>query len=283
VIDLHSHTTESDGTLTPRELIAAAVAAHLEALAITDHDTFAGYDAAVRLAAAARIELICGIELSVKWRGQTVHLLGYFLDGAPHGFRTWVLQALEAREERNRRLEQSLNDHGIAITLEEVHRLAGPLAGRPHFAALMIQKGYAANTQEAFDKYLGEHAPCYVPRDEPAFVEAVGQIARHGGISSLAHPGRTFANRDTFEEHVREMRGNGLHAIEVWHSDHSDEDSRFYEALAGRYGLRVTGGSDFHGANKPSIALGTGRDGRLNVPRSVLDRLRASASWPSAL
>lgn len=248
----------------------------LEALAITDHDTFAGYDAAVSLAAAVQLDLVCGIELSVKWSGRTVHLLGYFLNGgAPEGFRTWVLAALEAREDRNRRLEQALRERGVDVTLEEVHRLAGPLAGRPHFAALMIQKGYVKNAQEAFDRYLGEDAPCYVSRDEPAFAEAARQIAEHGGISSLAHPGRTFSDRDATAGYVREMCGQGLRAIEVWHSDHSEGDARFYQALAESCGLGVTGGSDFHGANKPSISLGTGRDGRLNIPHTVLDRLRA--------
>jgi 3',5'-nucleoside bisphosphate phosphatase len=275
LIDLHSHTTESDGTFTPAELIEAATAARLEALAITDHDTFAGYDAAVPLAAAAGLELICGIELSVKWQGHTVHLLAYFLNGgAPEAFRQWVSAMLDSREDRNRRLESALQAHGVDITLEEVHRRAGPLAGRPHFAALLIEKGYATSIQHAFDAYLGENAPFYVSRDEPNFTEAARQVRQHGGISSVAHPGRTWTRREAAAEHIGAMRSSGLHAIEVWHSDHSPEDMRFYESLAVDHGLGVTGGSDFHGANKPTIALGTGREGRLNVPRDVLDRLQ---------
>lgn len=276
MIDLHSHTTESDGTLTPFELIQAATAARLEALAITDHDTFAGYDAAVPLAAAVGLELICGIELSVKWQGHTVHLLAYFLNGgAPEGFRSWVTGMLEAREDRNRRLVRELRAHGVDITLEEVHQRAGSLAGRPHFAALMVEKGYATSMQQVFDEYLAEGASCHVSRDEPQFTAAADHIRRHGGISSVAHPGRTWSRPDTAAEHIGAMRLSGLHAIEVWHSDHSPEMTQFYEALAQRHGLGVTGGSDFHGATKPSIHLGTGRDGRLHVTRDVLERLRA--------
>ena len=276
MIDLHSHTSASDGTLSPAELIEAAAAAQLEALAITDHDTFSGYDAAVPLAAEAGIELICGIELSVKWRGRSVHLLGYFFDGgAPEGFRAWATAMLEAREDRNRRLARELQAHGVGITLEEVHERSGPLAARPHFASLLLEKGYVATLQQAFDEYLGEGAKCYVPRDEPQFDEAARRIAEHGGISSVAHPGRTWSRAEVAASQLRSMLPYGLDAIEAWHSDHSPETMEFYKSLARTLGIGVSGGSDFHGANKPSIRLGTGRDGKLSVPREVLEDLRA--------
>jgi len=274
LIDLHSHTTESDGTLTPAQLVQAARAANLEALAITDHDTFAGYDAAAPFAAEAGLDLVCGIELSVKWNGQSVHLLGYFLDGAPQKFRRWVAEMLEGREDRNRRLVRALRTHGIDITLEEVHRRAGPLAGRPHFAALLLEKGYVSNLQQAFDDYLAEGASCYVQRDEPQFTDAVRWIREHDGISSVAHPGRTWMGREAAAAQIAKMQPLGLQAIEVWHSDHSFEDMQFFGSLAEAHRMGATGGSDFHGTNKPSVTLGTGREGRLNISREVLDCLR---------
>lgn len=279
MIDLHTHTTASDGTLSPTELVQAAVQANLEALAITDHDTFSGYDEAVPHALGAGLDLVCGIEMSVKLRGRSVHLLGYFVDGGtPAGFRKWISTLLESREERNRRLVEALQAQGFKISMEEVRQRAASLAGRPHFAALLVEKGYAANLQHAFDAYLGEGSACYVPRDEPGFADAVHRITSAGGIASIAHPGRISRDSKAMESCLCEMRGLGLQAIEVWHSDHSPLEMQFYEALAARLSLGVTGGSDFHGANKPGITLGKGRDGRLNVPRSVLDRLRALAN-----
>jgi predicted metal-dependent phosphoesterase TrpH len=275
VIDLHTHTLESDGSFTPEALVAAAAEIHLEALAITDHDTFAGYDQGVCLARELGLDLVCGIELSTKFGGRSVHLLGYFLGSGPsEDFRRWILALQDSRHLRNRQLVERLQSQGIEITLEEVYERGRKLPGRPHFAALLLEKGYVSSLQQAFDKYLDEAASCYIARQEPTLAEGVERIAAGGGLASLAHPLRLSRDTQTLEEHAAEMCGMGLRGIEAYHSDHSASDIFLFESIAERLGLAVTGGSDFHGAMKPKVALGTGMDGRLNVPRSVLDRLR---------
>jgi 3',5'-nucleoside bisphosphate phosphatase len=278
VIDLHSHTTASDGTYSPAELIDSALAAKLDALAITDHDTFAGYDEALAYARAAGLRLVCGIEMSTKLlqpSRKTVHLLGYFLNGGPTpAFLEWIQGIQAARRDRNRRLAIRLQSMGIDVRIEEVEALGKTMAGRPHFARLLVQKGYVANHREAFDKYLDESAPGYVDRDEPSLEEAISRIAEGGGISSLAHPIRLGKrNHDDEERLIARMRDSGLQAIEAFHSDHAAADAERYVALSRKYGLKVTGGSDFHGENKPNVSLGRGVNGNLNVPMSVLDEL----------
>src|ERR1700685_1077630 len=191
MIDLHSHTDQSDGSLSARELVAGAAEAKLEALAITDHDTFAGYDLAVPYAAEAGLDLVCGIELSTKYGRQSVHLLGYFLhDGPTEEFRAWITALQRSRHSRNQQLVDLLRSKGFEITLEEVYRRGGNLPGRPHFAAILVEKGYVPTVQGAFDDYLDASASCYVQRDEPAFAEGVERIAAARGLPSLAHPGR---------------------------------------------------------------------------------------------
>jgi predicted metal-dependent phosphoesterase TrpH len=275
MIDLHSHTNQSDGSFSAPELVGAAVQAGLEALAITDHDTFAGYDLAVPHAAEAGLDLVCGIELSTKYHGQSVHLLGYFLHGGPPPeFRAWITALQTGRHLRNRQLVDLLRSKGFEITLEEVYRRGGNLPGRPHFAALLVEKGYVPTLQKAFDDYLDASASCYVQRDEPAFAEGVTRIAAAAGLPSLPHPGRVSKEPRQLEEIVLDMRNLGLQGIEAYHSDHTDQDIECYLALAQRLSLAVSGGSDFHGSTKPGVSLGTGIQGKLNVPREVLLRLR---------
>jgi 3',5'-nucleoside bisphosphate phosphatase len=274
LIDLHTHTDESDGTYTPAQLIDEAVASRLEALGITDHDTLAGYDAALPLARAAGLDLVCGIELSTKLRGRSVHLLGYFLHQPPsQAFRDWLREMQLSRRDRNVRLAAKLRSMGMDVSIEEVEARGKSLAGRPHFAQVMVEKGYVADTREAFDDYLDESAKAYVDRLEPSFKEGVKKILDGGGMPSLPHPIRVPKNGEHFESLMGEMLDAGLPAIEVYHSDHSPDDVRFFQEQAERHKLAITGGSDFHGAIKPHIKLGTGA-GNLCVPREVLDRLR---------
>jgi 3',5'-nucleoside bisphosphate phosphatase len=273
MIDLHSHTNESDGTYTPAELIESAVALRLDALAITDHDTLAGYRIAEPLAKALGLPLICGIELSTKVyapQRKTVHLLGYFCSAPPsRAFQDWLGDMQAARRDRNRRLAQKLQSMGVDIRIEEVEALGRSLAGRPHFARLMVQKGYVPNSTEAFRLYLDESAPGYVDREEPTLAEGIRRIKEAGGVTSLAHPIR-LGKQDLLEEEdlIAEFASMGLDAIEAYHSDHDPEDVRRYLSYSRTYGLRVTGGSDFHGGNKPSVRLG-----QANVPTSLLNAL----------
>jgi hypothetical protein len=281
MIDLHSHTIESDGTYTPWELVEAAAGIGLEALGITDHDTFAGYEQAEPVARERGLDLVCGIELSTRaplGRGRkTVHLLAYFLGGGPSaGFREWVASLLASRRERNIRLIRSLNQHGIEISLGEVETLGRTLTGRPHFARVLMKKGYVGSTEEAFRRYLAESAPSYVERDSPAIADAIREVAAGGGVSVLAHPVRLgFRRHEEEERFIAGLKEKGLRGIEVWHSDHNAADTARYLGMAGRLGLLRTGGTDFHGGNKPGVALGTGRGGNVHVARDVLDELRA--------
>ncbi len=275
MIDLHSHTNESDGTCSPAQLIGEAVSAGVDILGITDHDTFAGYDAAVPLAREAGVELVCGIELSTKLHGRSVHLLGYFLGaGELTEFREWVLEMQASRRERNVRLAARLRELGFDITVEEAEARGRGMTGRPHFAQIMVEKGYVKNLRQAFDDYLDESAIGYVYRREPQFAEGVERIRRSGGIASLAHPIRVHGDVPSL---MPELCDAGLNALEAYHSDHGPAETKLYLELARKYGMRVTGGSDFHGEVKPGVRLGTGCAGNLRIPADLLDQLRKPA------
>ena len=191
LIDLHSHTNESDGSLAPSKLIEDAVRGGVTVLAITDHDTLTGYDLALPAALAAGLDLLCGIELSTKLRGHSTHLLGYFpAAGALAEFREWVRGQQRARKDRNIRLVARLRELGFDITIEEAEARGRGMNGRPHFAAILLEKGYVRDYRQAFDDYLDESAQAYVYRQEPTFAEGVATIREAGGIASLAHPTR---------------------------------------------------------------------------------------------
>ncbi|HEX3748709.1 MAG TPA: PHP domain-containing protein [Bryobacteraceae bacterium] len=272
MIDLHSHTNQSDGSCSPAELVEEAVRAGVTILGITDHDTFAGYDDALSAAAPAGLELVCGIELSTKLHGHSVHLLGYFFGpGGLAEFRRWVLELQAARRERNVRLAERLRELGFDITIEEAEARGRGMTGRPHFAQIMVEKGYVRGIRQAFDEYLDESAKGYVYRQEPQFAEGVQHIRDAGGIASLAHPIRVNGDVPAL---MPELREAGLNAIEAYHSDHDAEHTARYLALAEQYGMRVTGGSDFHGDVKPGVKLGSGYHGNLHVPDDLLTRLR---------
>ena len=231
-----------------------------------------GYDQAKPVAAAAGVELICGIELSTKLHGHSVHLLGYFLNGqSMDEFRGWVTGQQAARRDRNVRLAARLQELGFAVTLEEAESRGKGMTGRPHFAQIMVEKGYVSNIRQAFDLYLDESAKGYVFREEPKFAEGVARIRTAGGIASLAHPVRVKGDVPAL---LPELCESGLNAIEAYHSDHTAADVELYLGLACRYGLRVTGGSDYHGAVKPGVTLGRGA-GNLAIPDDLVEKLRA--------
>ncbi|HLN04044.1 MAG TPA: PHP domain-containing protein [Bryobacteraceae bacterium] len=282
MIDLHSHTNESDGTYSAAELVDAAMSARLDALAVTDHDTLAGYDLAEPLARAAGLDLVCGIEISTRFHGRSVHLLGYFVNQPPAAeFREWLGELQSSRRDRNQRLIKRLRSLGVDISLEEVVAKGRSMTGRPHFARVLVEKGYVTTIDQAFEDYLDESAKGYVQRREVPMHEGIERVLAGGGIPSLAHPirvGRRVGGAhdgDELDKWVGEMRDMGLRALEAFHSDHRPQDVQRYLDLARRLDLAVTGGSDFHGANKPRIELGRGYEGNLSIPRSVLDNLRA--------
>jgi len=264
--------------------VEAAASVGLEALAITDHDTLAGYDRAEPVARAMNYDLICGIEISTKFHARSVHLLGYFFHDPPtQEFRDWLLGLQRSRRDRNLRLIERLRSFNIDISIEEVEAKGRSLAGRPHFARVLIEKGYVKTTEQAFREYLDESAKGYVERQEVPLHEGISRVLAAGGVPSLAHPIRVSRQlergardgHDELGDTVAEMSEMGLRAIEAYHSDHRPEDVARYLELARRFKLAVTGGSDFHGANKARVELGLGVDGNLSVPKSVLDDLRA--------
>jgi len=286
LIDLHIHSTASDGTLSPTQIVEEAKALGLEAVALTDHDTLAGYYEAKPTADRLGVELVCAIELSTKLiqpdrpHPKTVHLLGYFPRREPASeFVEWIGGMQRSRRERNIRLVEKLHSLGMNVPLDEVQARGRSMAGRPHFAQIMLEKGYVGSIQEAFDKYLDEAGQAYVEREEPTFAEGVRHILDGGGIPSLAHPVRLGKKVPGHEEElIRRMCKMGLKAIEAFHCDHGPRDTERYQLLARRYDVAVTGGSDFHGELKPDVKLGTGRQGNVSVPNKVLDRLRAMAA-----
>jgi len=285
LIDLHTHSNASDGSYSPLKIVQEAAAMGLEAVAISDHDTLAGYDYAAAEPIPAGIELVCAIELSTKLRtrnssrARTVHLLGYFLRSGPSSeFRQWLVRLQESRRDRNRRLADRLQSLGVDVSLAEAEELGGNLTGRPHFAKVLVRKGYVSTIQQAFDVYLDESAKAYVDRLEPSFAEGVERIRASGGLPILPHPHRLFqhepGNTDLL---LREMIDRGLQGIEAYHSEHSPRQAQYLVTLAARYGLAISGGSDFHGDVKPDVRLGTGINCNLCIQREILEKLRA---WP---
>jgi hypothetical protein len=287
MIDLHTHTDQSDGTLAPVTLVRAALDLGLEALAITDHDTLAGYDDAHPSAEESGLELVCGIELSTRpaavpdgRRAPSVHLLGYFLHTPPTaGFRDWLRGQQQSRHKRNVDLIAKLRSLGVTIDLPEVQVLGRNLTGRPHFAQVLLKKGYVPTIQAAFDLYLADDAQAAVEREEPTLAEGIRRIAAAGGSPVLAHPVR-LPNHDgaSLEALLGELIPEGLAGIEAYHSEHNAEQTTCYASLAEKFRLMVTGGSDFHGANKPAILLGSGRGGNLRLPYQILERMKNSAN-----
>lgn len=276
MVDLHSHTDASDGSDAPLELIDNALRAGVTALSITDHDTFAGYFAARGYAAEKGLDLLCGIELSTKYEGKTVHLLGYFPGAEPSAeFAGWLVGLQEKRRDRNRRLVGNLQALGVEITLEEVEAIGKSQAGRPHFASILLRKKYVKTMQEAFDKYLAENGRAYTEREEVPLEEGIQRMRAAGGIPVMAHPVRL--GRRTHEEEIAWVEaavGMGMLGLEVRHSDHDAAAVARYGALADRLGLLKTGGSDYHGSYKPDIKLGTGKGGNVAVPGEWLEKLR---------
>ena len=280
-IDLHSHTNASDGTFTPAELVALAQRSGLAALAITDHDTFEGYEVALPVARAAGLDLVRGIELNSRLfldgfaQPRFAHVLVYFPSGeSSQAFQAWLDDQRADRRSRNERLAAALRERGVDITLAEVEARGRTLTGRPHFARILVEKGYAANFDDAFRKYIGEQAPSYVERDSNTTEEVIGFAREAGGIPVIAHPIRIGLTRASEPGVLARLRNAGLAGLEVYHSEHSPPLQTYYRELAAGLGLLPTGGSDFHGAAKPGVELGSGVRNNVHVPLEFLEGLR---------
>lgn len=270
-VDLHIHSTASDGQMTPSEVVECALERHLRAISITDHDSVAGVEQARELARETELEVIPGLELGVAHRGADVHLLGYFIDPRCDE----LLQALKRfRRHRYRRGEKiidKLNHLGVDLRMETVMAIAGdaPL-GRPHVANAMVREEYVVSYREAFARYLGYHAPAYVPRSGASLKQAIDLIHHAGGVVVLAHPG--VLHRD---ELIPEMVEMGLDGLEAYHYIHDQETARRYVLLAHQHGLVFTGGSDCHSSRSGGRHL----LGKVPVSYHCVTALKKRQQW----
>lgn len=275
-IDLHTHTTASDGSFTPTELVKHAEEKGLAAVAVTDHDTVNGIAEAMKAAKNLSVELIPGIEISSAYDKLEVHIVGLFVNHSNKAFTDKLEQLRFSREERNRKMIQRLNDLGIDISYSEVNTYAkGGIITRAHFAGVLLQKGYIKSTNEAFKRYIGDKSPAYIPRELPSYRYAAELIREAGGIAILAHPLLYKINADLRERMLTDMKNCGLTGIEAYYSTHSSADVEYIKSLAQKHGLLLSGGSDFHGINKKDLELGTGY-GSLAVPYELLDKLKGA-------
>lgn len=252
-VDLHVHTTGSDGLLSPTEVVKLAKEAGLSGLAITDHDSVSGVEEAIAAGQEEGIRVVPGVELSTLWQGKEIHMLGLNIDFRDARLLEKLKKQRGVRQERNRMMIEKLNELGIAITLDEVmakKRGEGPAdnVGRPHIAEVLIDKGVVTTMNEAFDQYLGKDGKAYVTPKRISPIEAIQLIHQSNGKAVIAHPG-LYQQDDLISRLVEE----GLDGIEVNHPDHTDEDKQKYMKLAQAYGLMMTAGSDFHGERHGSM------------------------------
>lgn len=271
-VDLHTHSTYSDGTVSPTAVIDQAVAAGLSTIALTDHDGFEGLDEAA-VAAEGRIGFIPGVELSVDWQGRAMHLLAYWIEDGAGPLQHALVEIRESRATRNVEIVDALQEMGIPITLEEVLEESGHgVVGRPHIAAVLCRHGAAADIRDAFDRYLGTGRPAYRPRKRLLAEDAVALARESGGVTSVAHPHTVADSAERYRAAFEAAAALGVDGIECHYVDYPIELRHRLAAWAEELGVVATGGSDYHGAYKPGIAVGVGR-GDLVVPDEVAERL----------
>jgi 3',5'-nucleoside bisphosphate phosphatase len=273
VIDLHTHSTVSDGSDPPARIPELAHAAGCRAVALTDHDRQDGVAAASARAADLGVELIAGVEISCEHPG-TMHMLVYFLDPGEGPLQDELIRLQEARDTRNRRMADLMAQLGLPVTYQEIMDEAGGMgAGRPHIAKILVRKGVVGSIQEAFDIWLAKGKPAYMDKERLAPADAVRLALASGGVPVLAHPRSLESTPADTEATVAELASHGLRGIEAIYGRYTPAERSAAAALAGRHRLVVTGGSDHHGTYKPDLQVGVGT-GDLNVPDSVLDDLR---------
>ena len=281
--DLHMHSTASDGTSTPADLVRLAVAADVSLMALTDHDTVAGCAEAAACARGSGIDFLSGVEITAEGGSGRADILGLGIRHEDPELLATLERVQEARRTRNGRIVARLNALGIPVTLEGITALAPPGAnvGRPHFAAAMVACGAVPDIQSAFDLYLADGAKAFVGRDSLTPSEAISLIHAAGGIAILAHPQLVrLKEHETLETRVRKLKEEGLDGLEVWYSSHTPAHEAALERLARKWDLLASGGSDFHGDNKPYLRVGGVRQGRplerSFIPESLQRRARIS-------
>ena len=278
MIDLHVHSTCSDGTLSPTELVDYAIQKGLSAFALTDHDCVEGLDTILSYAKSLpnAPEIIPGIELSTDENGQEVHMVGLFIDHHNPEFNQYLQEFIESRTTRNKKMCHLLQEHGMNITYEELEaEFPGAVLTRAHYAKLLLKHGYVKSIKEAFERFLGDHCPCYVSREKITPVMAIDLIKKAGGLAILAHPILYHMSDARLDALVQKLKEAGLTGIEAIYSTYSPAEERQIRKLSTKYDLLLSGGSDFHGENKPGLDLGTGY-GKLYVPEEILDKLKTA-------
>jgi 3',5'-nucleoside bisphosphate phosphatase len=286
VIDLHAHTTASDGSLTPTELVALAKETGLSALGVTDHDTVDGLAEATAAAREAGLTLVPGVELSVDYPHGQFHLLGYFVDFTHPPLLERLQYLRDYRSRRNEKMVELMQQAGLPITMADLEREAGgDVIGRPHMALAMVRKGIVSSTQEAFDRYLADGRPYHLPKVRLQPPEAIELLHGAGAVTVLAHPKYLKIDDPTMlRAELARFKEMGLDGIEVFYSQYTEAETVLYQQLARDLGFVVSGGSDFHGASKPTVKLGVVYQGT-GVPDWVLEGLDAArrVSAPTSL
>lgn len=273
-VDLHVHSTASDGTFSPTELVKAAAKAGLAAFALTDHDTVRGVDEAIMAASNLNLEVIPGVEISTRYKDKEIHIVGLFLDHHNDALLKGLGNEIEIRNRRNDMLIEKFNEHGFPVTMDEMIKMfPDSVITRAHFASFMVKKGYVKTTLDAFNRYLGEGMPLYVPRDKKSPEEAINLITSAGGVAVLAHPLLYHLTMGELKELCILLKSYGLTGIESMYSTYKGFDEISVKNLAKEVGLLESGGSDFHGANKPHIKIGSGM-GTLRINYEYMEKLR---------
>ena len=290
-VDLHVHSNRSDGTFSPAQLVDYAMEKGLAAFALTDHDTVDGLEEALSCAERLRRtlppekarnvpEVIPGIEFSTEYQGKDIHILGLYIDYQNSRFQKYLQDFVDSRINRNRKMCALLREAGIDISYEALlEEFPDAVITRAHYARFLLNHNYTQSMKEAFDRYIGDHCPCYVPREKVTPGQAVRLVLQAGGIPILAHPILYHMSDERLEQLVSRLKDEGIMGIEAIYSTYDTAEERQVRRLAASYGLAVSGGSDFHGENKPGLDLAVGY-GKLFVPCSVLEALKELLKTP---
>jgi predicted metal-dependent phosphoesterase TrpH len=275
-LDLHIHSTFSDGTLSPAEIVNLASRKGLTAIALTDHDTMAGIKPAIAAATGMALEVIPGLEISVLHNGISLHILGYLMDSADPGLNRVLTSLQEGRDERNAAIVKRLLELGIAVSPEDLRRVSQTgQTGRPHIAKVMVEQGIVRTILQAFEQYLGRGGLAYASRPILDAAEAIGVLRQAGGLAVLAHPLQVDPSLEKLPGLLDDLVPLGLDGLEGYYPTHSAKVRRKLRAAAERYGLVLTGGSDFHGDIRPGTTIAGGRN--VQVPDELLGLMKERA------
>ncbi len=273
-VDLHVHSTYSDGTLTPAELVKHAKTLDISAFALTDHDTAEGVDEAVKAGNELGVEVVPGVELSTHYDSKEIHIVGLYIDYTDKSLKKELDSSRNSRENRNRRICECFAELGIDVPYDEMLKLyPDAVITRAHFADYLVKKCIIKSRNEAFERYLGDNRPCYVRREKMQPARAIELIKNAGGIAILAHPVLYHLGSEQMNKLIEYLCDSGISGLEAIYSTYSTGEELQMRRLASKHNLLISGGSDFHGDNKPDIEMGIGRS-KLFVPYEILENIK---------